>query len=845
MSKGGRDVKENHFYQRYSYLIFSLWMVCFLFFSSSLPIKAATAQKEEKDGFQVIAENEDAILYLSERDALLRIESKHTGACYDTKVMNGTSGNVVTQENQKSDLILSYFNDLKTGALLTVSDYQMAIENAQVQSTLIENGVRITYTLKEDKLSIDILPKYVDKDKMLELVIKHLTESQKKDIFDKYYRLYNDYYVRTKDSGVTELTIKNIANLFYEIGEYTQEDLEADNLQYGWESSYNPIQIDIVIEYLLEKDDLIVRIPLSECRINDEEKRIHQIQVLPYLLSSTQEEDGYIVVPDGSGAVIEFNNGRTTTTNYTSRIYGSDVLLNTETYSPKTYQASMPVIGMKYEDYGILAIVEEGSALAQINTEISGKTDNYNKAYFSFYVCDLEKVSTTSESDIKVNKYTEGNYQGDLVIRYKMLGKEEAQYSEMAKVYQQYLIEKGMLTKKEEEKEAPLFIEILGSVLRRERFIGIPYDKNISLTTFDQAKNILEELQNTGIKRMQVQYDGWMNNGMEHSDLTSIKPEKVLGGKSDFLSLVQYTEEHDIGLYPFADLEGFYLDLTKITVNGPNSLIKKHGAKFLNGKYAQQPYVFEPMTFSIIDMACKYWISPNYLTTYIDGFLKQSNKLNYTGIGIKDLGNTIIADYNTKKSINRESAMQTAVQNLENISQNYNILLSYPNNYAFGYADYITDIPITSNQYNVFNYDIPFLQLVLDGCAEYSLEAINQEPEKKLEEFMLNCIETKTNPKFILMSETEDALKRTLQRELFTLNFDAWKEKIINFYAEYNEFYHKVAGAQIEKHEYINENLRKITYTNGVTVYVNYGSTLQKYENNTIEAMNYLVLEGR
>lgn len=829
-------MKENHFCQRCSQLFLSMCAAVCLLWTGTLPAEAATAQKENNDGFQIVAENADAVLYLSKSDALLRMESKRTGACYDTKIMEGTSGNADIQDNQKSDLVLSYFNNLKSGALINVSDYKMAVQNQQMEVTPIENGVKIAYTLKEDKLSIDILPKNVDKDKMQELVIKHLSKKEKKDMFDKYYRLYKDHYVRTKDDGVTEMVIKNLAKLFYEVGEYTEEDLQADNQQYGYESEFNPIQIDIAIEYTLENDDLVVRIPLSECIINDEDKRINQIQVLPYLLSSTQEEQGYIVVPDGSGALIEFNNGRTTSTNYVSRIYGSDMLMNTEQYTPATYQASMPIIGMKYDDYGILGIVEKGSALAQINTEISGKTDNYNKAYFSFNICELEKVSTTSTSDIKVNKYTEGNYQDDIVIRYKTLDK-DTDYSKMAKVYQQYLIDNNMLTKKEAGKEAPLFLEVLGSVLRTERFMGVPYQKNISLTSFDQTKSILESLKAAGIERMQVQQDGWMNDGMRHSELTSIKPEKVLGGKSDFKALSDYAKEAGVGYYPTVELEGFYL------TGGPNSMVKKHAAKLLNGKYAQQPFTFDPMTSSITNKECKYWLAPDYLSTYTDTYLKQSQKIGQNGVTVNDLGNTLIADYNTKKGVNREAAMNMAVESLAAISENQQVVLSTPNSYAFGYADYITDIPVSSNQYNVFNYDIPFLQMVLDGCVEYSMHPMNQEPERNLQEFMLNCVESKTSPKFILMNAKESELKRTLQRELFTLNFADWEERVVNFYNEYNAFYEKVADAQIQQHEYINPTLRKTTYTNGVSVIVNYAENAQPYGDDRIDAKGYLVLE--
>ena len=257
--------------------------------------------------------------------------------------------------------------------------------------------------------------------------------------------------------------------LFYETGQYTEDDLAADNEENGYESEWSNLEIQVSLEYSLDGGDLMVRMPMESFAVNDEEVIPYSITLLPYFLSAGVDEEGYFVVPDGAGAVIQFNNDKVFATDYVSRIYGGDVLLNTEAISAADYSAMMPVIGAVYEKYAMLAIVEGGQGMAEINARISGKTDNYNSAYFTFYLTEKENVASTVSSSVMVNKYVQDTFSGSVVIRYKMVtDAEETNYTGLAHLYRQYLMDQGVLTARE-DRSAQLYLEKIGRASCRER----------------------------------------------------------------------------------------------------------------------------------------------------------------------------------------------------------------------------------------------------------------------------------------------------------------------------------------------------------------------------------------
>lgn len=802
--------------------------------------------QEEISAMERIAQSDQAELYLDEKDALLCLVDKQSGKAIKTKIMDGDSGNGNIMANQKSDFIISYWKDEGASSTTTQVNYTMAIENEQMTYEDIENGVRIHYTLKEDRLSMDCVPKYISEERMKELVLDHISGAQRTWLED-YYRLYNDYYVRTRDNdGVTQSVIREIYGIFYETGIYTEDDLIADNEAYDYESTWSNLTIDVDMEYMLDGGDLVVHMPADSIVINNEDVIVNSVTLLPYLLSASVEEEGYIVLPDGSGAVIEFNNGRTSATDYKSRVYGSDVLINSDKLDSVEYYANMPMIGMVYEDYAVLAIVENGESMAEINTRISGKVDNYNIAYFSFYLNEKENVATSSSSSVSVNKYTGNNFDEDIVLRYRLITEEEdCNYTGIAHAYQEYLIEQGTLTK-QEETDSALVLELLGSELESKTFFGVPYKGVMSLTSFGEAEDILEDLAARGIKNADIQMDGWLEGGINHELLTTAGLESTQGSKKDFASLTETAEKLGYGFYPNIFMQQLNKSFDFGQTGKTKSYAKKYASRELSKEYAQ---VYKEPVMGAGEMRTTLWqeylLSPLYLNDYAQNAVKTLNKYGLKGVTVTDLGKKLVADYNDKEVIGREDAMGYVAEAIGTLEENVEVAVKNSYQYAWKGVTKMTDLPSRSNEYTIFNYDIPLLQLVLDGCISYSTQPLNFQTQKDSSELLLYCIETHSNPKFYLMSAEMDELFYVANTDSkhMSINYDAWADRMTEIYQEYEQFCEKTEGSTIRSHERVSDNVKCVTYDNGVVVYVNYGDGSETVNGKTVNAKSYLVVE--
>ena len=237
-----------------------------------------------------------------------------------------------------------------------------------------------------------------------------------------------------------------------------------------------------------------------------------------------------------------------------------------------------------------------------------------------------------------------------------------------------------------------------------------------------------------------------------------------------------------------------------------------------------------------------YLVSPNFLTQYVEKAMKKLDAFAINGVAVRDIGSLLVADYSTKTPMNRENAAAVENEALGMLAADYKVLLQAPYSYAWKYADSISNVPSRSNEYNTFNYDIPLLQLVLDGYISYSTTPLNYDTQMDNNEMLLRCIETRTNPKFTVMQAKMTDLKYTEEYvDLLSVEFEDWKDNMVTVYDEYNAFYQMVKGADIESHDTIYKNVVKVTYTNGVVVYVNYAKRPYMVDGNLLKASSYLI----
>ena len=229
----------------------------------------------------------------------------------------------------------------------------------------------------------------------------------------------------------------------------------TDHVHYRLEPPIKSLEVfTIPIEYRLDGDSLVVRIPMGEVsyphevptefefdfedpggnviRYKEGGKRqtypLYQIDVLRCFGAAGSDEEGYIFVPDGCGALIYLNNGRTDYPIYSEPIYGADRSIPVEQAVPYEKQPNcLPVFGMKKGGTAWYSH-RKGEAVASVRADIARTRDSYNIVLASFSTMSRMLIDTGG----KVMTYQPSLYRGDIQIRYYFLG-ESADYVGMAK----------------------------------------------------------------------------------------------------------------------------------------------------------------------------------------------------------------------------------------------------------------------------------------------------------------------------------------------------------------------------------------------------------------------------
>ena len=807
-------------------------ILCILSLIFLLALSAAIA--EEEGGYVLAADNGQLQLYINPDDLSMRVTDISSGQSWETNVMNGKNGNKTTKNNQKSDLRVYYIVNEDVGTTNSMDSYSMSVAYSNYTLEYIENGVEIRYTIGDKTISVDDLPKMVPLDKYYEKLLPYWLEKDDK-AFREFYRVYkNSMWVRTDDGNIGKVKLNNLYSLFYDKSTYTKEDLAEDNAAYGYEiEKINP-SITLTLRVTLDGSELLASVPCSSIEYT-KGNPVTRIDVLPYFLSADTEHSGYIFVPDGSGSLIYLNNGKTMALSYADRVYGSDALMNVDTYSAPSDPIRLPVYGIKTENSAILAIIENGAELASITADISGRSDEFNRVYSYFTLRDIELVSVIGTASGRSPRYPDDIFTDDIVIRYKFLTCEEATYTSMAHAYREYLINAGRLREREMPEDAPLFADIIGAVRQTKFFAGIPYESTAVATTLDQAKEILSALRNTGVKNPRLLLKGYWEGGIKHEELTDLSLESSAGSKKSLAALTQAAVEAGGGTYMVTNLEKVY------STSGFSK--NSDAARRQDNFTANVQRYAEPILSREREYVDSFYISPAYVQEYSSEIAKRLDKakLGISGLALDDIGCVLIGDYRNKANINRHNAQPSVVSAINTISEGRDVYMNAPSDYALLNAEAVYGLPDSDNGFKVEDESIPFIQLVLEGSCVCSAGAWNESAYTGVWREMNYAIESKSAPRFALTYADETVFMHTEDMETqnyFMTQYKQWLDEIEYAYAEYNAFWRTVS------HSIPAKGLRRVEYDNGVTVYVNYLASDTAADGYTVPARGYLIVEA-
>jgi hypothetical protein len=187
--------------------------------------------------------------------------------------------------------------------------------------------------------------------------------------------------------------------------------------------------------------------------------------------------------------------------------------------------------------------------------------------------------------------------------------------------------------------------------------------------------------------------------------------------------------------------------------------------------------------------------------------------------------------------------MQTAdtyKKAVEELDASTNLVMEEPFAYLWKNAKAFLDMPVYMSNYLYEDESVPFLSIVLKGVMPVYADYVNFEANK--EEFFLKMIETGSYPSFYITKESAADLINTNSSDIYSSQYDVYKDEITLYANELKAVNEAVAGAMIIGHEILDNGVRVVTYNNGVQIYLNYSSAAQTVNGVSIDTMSYKVV---
>ena len=806
------------------------------------PYSPINESNPDVDGMELAAENDTLKLYVDTQMGNVAVVDKRNGQITYSNplgVEEDSIANTVNKNYMKSQLVVDYFNTSRTVG--TFDSYSYAAEKGQIEVEAVDNGIRFIYTLGDLSSTTGIVPQYISVE-ALEQVTSALSEKDAKEVLKKYVESnVADDYMELLESTMKGASQLRKLNKYFEEAGFTEEMYIREMENSGVEGAV-PISFIIPLEYRLHDDAVEVSIPMSGVEENGG-GAIFRIQMLRFFGAAGIDEDGYMLVPNGSGSLIYFNNGKETADVYSEYVYGIDPLAAEYTVRENTENVKMALYGIFRENSAVFATIESGASLATISASVSGKINEYNNVYATFVMRGNDRLSmfgtTGNEADIPI---VEKNfYDANLSIRYTMLTQENASYAGAANYYRNRLVEEGVLSAKETQTEdIKFYYDTLGGVMKTEYFLGVPYDGLCTMTTFDQAADIYNDLKANGITNQVMNYQGWMNRGYYHDVVDKIRVPAKLGGKSDLESLSAAMA---------ADGNDFYGDVAfqKVTYISKRYSYNSETSRYYGGGYIASFGLVNPATLrqtSGLGYAENHFdlISPKFLVRYVDKFTSKIAKYDINGISLRDLGDELHSDKKRTNVINRDASqdvVEASLAQIEGVGKK--IMLNDANDYAFAYADDIINVPLTDNDYYIVDEMVPFYEMLIHGYIDYAGGTINLSDTYDRTDIVLSLVETGASPHFMFSAENSSDIKLTGLNRFYATTYENWKDDAIAIYTEVNNALKYVQNAGIIDHRILEQDLRAVTYDNDITIYINTGNSDKTADGITIPARSYQI----
>ena len=529
----------------------------------------------------------------------------------------------------------------------------------------------------------------------------------------------------------------------------------------------------------------------------------------------------FLLLPDGCGALL-YPARETAAAGDDLRfaVYGSDPSVPG---GEGALRANVAAWGVRGQGAGFIALVEQGAALCEIVARQSIPGEIPQSAAGPRFT-----VTPVAADDKGVASYrapqSYGGAQGEAFrIIYRFFNGDGASFNTMATACREQLISSGELSSTKAVRDdtglLPLELSLLGTGPAKR--LG-----QRSLTTFEQAQDILMRMKNKGINSINLRYQSALRGGWLQKAPERVSPLLRLGGARRLKALQDYCKSKGLTLY---------LDTRTYSARG----------------------LFVPTAENIAGQALRAaprgypWDTGNHtlplravssFTRASRSILTRLGKLDTGGIALGGVGSRLYADY-SGEGATRAETVERLDKLLPALSARWSVMLDTGDFYAARHADVMVNLPLdTQLQMPGGRYvAVPLLPMLLHSSVDYSGAPLNfiEDPEAAL----LRSIAYGACPAFTWTADERDP-KLFFESQTRLFPEESKKTQLDDALKAYNRANDALGDLRaVRITEYTVDSLTGVSvtrYSNDAAVYVNYGDKEQTLDEITIPPMDFV-----
>ncbi|MBR6220765.1 MAG: hypothetical protein IKQ80_09380 [Clostridia bacterium] len=816
-------------------------------------VEAPVISYYEGDAKPLALENDALRFELDPATTAFKLTEKATGREWLSNPEDAAKDAVAVSTNKdtlQSTLIVTYSS---ASGVIDFNNYAYSIKNGTYSvSQPDENTVSVTYSVGKIE-KVYLLPVATTVERFTAFTDAMSKKDAKKA--KGVYTLYKPDKVATLDNRDELLALypalaeqelyvlkadtseNNKAKTagYFEAAGYTQEDYELDQQWVAGAKENDSPVFNVTVNYRLEGGDFLVEVPYRDIRYRAEYP-ITYLTVLPMFGAAGVDDEGFMLIPEGGGALINYNNGKLNQNSYYANMYGWDYG-SERTEAVSETENAFPVFGMTRNGGSFICIMEGAPAYGGVQADISLRYNSYNWVCAKYNVLHSDRYNVSAKTARLVYMFEKQLPEDTIVQRYRFVDSDS--YVDMAAAYGDYLRQRyPELAERQASEAVPVNVELLGAFDKKVVKLGLPVDSLIPATTFSEAEGIIGELTGGGAQNLNVRFSGWCNGGVRQKVLTRVKVLGQLGGEKGMKALIAAAKDKGAALafdgiscfaYRSGLLQGFlpFRDAARFTTLEQVIL-----------------YPYSPVWYQMDDAQDPYYLAePHYAADRADALIAALKRLGAPGVAFRDIGSLLSGNYNPKNTTTREQVLAMNLEALKaarEAGQRVTIKRGY--DYALPYADLVTDMNLQGTEYSIIDRNVPFYQIALHGAVDYTGQAINLTEDWQDE--LLRCAEYGAGLNFTFMAKDAQALQDSWYSGYFGASWSAWRDEASALIAAYQRDMAGLNRARIVGHEQPAEGVAVTTYEGGRQVLVNYTEADFRLGGVTVPARSYLVTGG-